>query len=162
LSQLLRLEMHLWDTDSGEKIRSTRGHGMAVFSLDGRTIATASAFSNNVRVVNAELETLRCTIISHDVTTCCAAFSVDGSELATGGDDGTCKVWDSSTGALLRTTHVGTWASSVVWARDWVQDTQRRVAFAMGHHPRLGAGSQVLELELGVVRMILEQETAPP
>ena len=31
------------------------------------------------------------------------------------------------------------------------------VAFATGHHPRLGAGSGVLELEVGVVRMILEE-----
>ena len=67
------------------------------------------------------------------------------------------QVWDSSTGALLRTIHVGTWLFSVAWARDWVQDTQRRVAFAMGHHPRLGVGSRVLELEVGVVRMILER-----
>ena len=130
---------------------------MAVFSPDGRTIATASAISDNVRVVDAELGTLRFTIVSHEFATFGASFSVDGSELATGGKDGTCKVWDSSTGALLRTIHVGTWAFSVAWARDWVQDTHRRVALAMGHHPRLGAGSQVLELEVGVVRMILER-----
>ena len=67
------------------------------------------------------------------------------------------QVWDSSTGALLRTIQVGTWVFSVAWARDWVQDTQRRVAFAMGHHPRLGVGSRVLELEVGVVRMILDR-----
>ena len=33
----------------------------------------------------------------------------------------------------------------------------RRVAFAMGHHARIGGGSLVLGLEEGVVRMILEQ-----
>ena len=33
---------------------------------------------------------------------------------------------------------------------------QRKMAFAMGHHPRLGGGSQVLELEVGVVRMIVD------
>jgi len=31
------------------------------------------------------------------------------------------------------------------------------VAFAMGHHPRLGAVSRVLELEAGVVRMIMDR-----
>jgi hypothetical protein len=31
------------------------------------------------------------------------------------------------------------------------------VAFAMGHHERLGAGSRVLALDAGVVRMVLEQ-----
>ena len=32
----------------------------------------------------------------------------------------------------------------------------RHVALAMGHHPRLGEGSQVLALEEGVVRMVLD------
>ena len=68
----------------------------------------------------------------------------------------TCKVWDSSTGALLRTIHLESQCWFVSWGRDWVQDTQRAMAFAMGHHPRLGGGSQVLDLEVGVVRMILD------
>ena len=31
------------------------------------------------------------------------------------------------------------------------------MAFAMGHHDRLGAESRVLELDTGVVRMVLER-----
>jgi hypothetical protein len=46
---------------------------------------------------------------------------------------------------------------SVAWGRDWVRETQGAMAFLMGHHPRLGVGSQVLELEAGVVRMILDR-----
>jgi hypothetical protein len=73
-------------------------------------------------------------------------------------------VWDSSTGALLRTIEVvqglgflGARICSVAWGRDWVREQreQRGVAFAMGHHHRLGAGSRVQGLEAGVVRMIL-------
>ena len=45
----------------------------------------------------------------------------------------------------------------MAWARDWVRDTQRGEAFAMGQHPRLGAESQVFELEVEVVRMILDR-----
>ena len=67
------------------------------------------------------------------------------------------QVWDSSTGTLLRTIDVGRAVLCVKWGRDWVQDTQKAMAFAMGHHPRLGAGSQVLELEAGVVQMILDR-----
>ena len=37
-----------------------------------------------------------------------------------------------------------------------VRDTQRGEAFAMGQHPRLAAESQVFELEVEVVRMILD------
>jgi len=71
-----------------------------------------------------------------------------------------CKVWDSSTGALFRMIELGSREAGVcstAWGRDWVRDTQRGVAFAMGHHPRLGTGSQVLGLEEGVVRMILDR-----
>ena len=46
---------------------------------------------------------------------------------------------------------------SVSWGRDWVRDTQRATAVAMGRHPRLGIWSQFLELEVGVVRMILDR-----
>jgi len=67
-------------------------------------------------------------------------------------------VWDSSTGALLRTIALGrVVVTSVSWGRDWVQDTQKEVAFAMGQHPRLGELSRVLALDAGVVRMILDR-----
>jgi len=69
-------------------------------------------------------------------------------------------LWDSSTGALLRTVEVGAAICSVAWGRDWVKAedaTQRVMAFAMGHHPRLGAESRVLGLEAGVVRMIQDR-----
>ena len=66
-------------------------------------------------------------------------------------------MWDSSTGALLRTIVLGSPLWAVVWGRDWVRDTHTGVAFAMGHHPRLGAESQVLGLDPGVVRMIVDR-----
>ena len=53
--------------------------------------------------------------------------------------------------------NVGGFVVSVVWGRDWVRETQGAMAFAMGHHPRLGAGSRVLALEVGVVQMILDR-----
>ena len=62
------------------------------------------------------------------------------------------------TGALLRTIQLGAGCvTSVSWGRDWVRDRQAVVAFAMGHHPRLGELSRVLTLEAGVVRMILDR-----
>ena len=66
-------------------------------------------------------------------------------------------MWDASTGALLRTLNVEGAILSMASGRDWVRDTQRGAAFAMGHQPRLGAGSQVFELEEGVLRMILDR-----
>ena len=66
-----------------------------------------------------------------------------------------CKVWDSSTGELLRTITIGGPVYSVAWGRNWVRGTQ--MAFAMGQHPRLGEGSRVLDLDVGVVRMVLDR-----
>jgi hypothetical protein len=63
-----------------------------------------------------------------------------------------------SAGALLRTIENGDdILESVAWGRDWVRDTQTGVAFAMGHHPRLGERSRILALDAGVVRMILDR-----
>jgi hypothetical protein len=71
--------------------------------------------------------------------------------------DHTCKVWDLMTGALLRTIDMGAGVCTVSWGRDWVRDTQRREAFAMGNTPRLGIESFVQALDEGVVRMVLDR-----
>jgi len=147
-----------WDVDSGEMIRSIEGRDFAVFSPDGRTIATASVqLARDVLLVDAETGAIRLRMDGQHQQLFSASFSVDGSKLASGFIDGACKVWDSSTGALLRTIELGGSVWSVSWGRDWVQDTQRGVAFAMGHHPRLGAGSRVLGLDEELLRMILDR-----
>ena len=151
-------QIHLWDVDIGEKIRSIGGRQFAVFSPDGRSIATARAKRRrgcDVELVDAESGALVLRIVGHEGPVTCASFSEDGSKLASG-SNGICNVWDSSTGALLRTINVDEdgGIETVAWGRDWVRDA--KYSFAMGHHPRLGAGSQVLELEEGVVRMVLD------
>jgi len=151
--------IHLWDVDSGEKEWSMEGRQFAVFSPDGRTIATGSAPGRgDLHLLDAESGAIRFRMfISYSGKAMSASFSIDGSKLASVSHDGTCTVWDTSTGELLHTIDPGAAAFSVSWGRDWVRDTQRGQAFAMGHHPRLGTGSQVLELEVGVVRMILDR-----
>jgi len=154
-------EIHLWNMDSGEMVREIEGCSwIAIFSPDGRTIATASAAhdARDVKLMDAESGEMRFRMVGHTGDICTVSWCpYDGSKLVSGGGDGTCKVWDSSTGQLLRSINIGRLVKSVVWGRDWVRDTQGAMAFAMGHHPRLGAGSQVLELEEGVVRMILDR-----
>mmetsp|Transcript_55863 Transcript_55863/g.133336 ORF Transcript_55863/g.133336 Transcript_55863/m.133336 type:complete len:366 (+) Transcript_55863:63-1160(+) len=153
--------LKLWDVDSGEMLRSFGFCILAEFGPDGRRIATLSNSDFNVfHLVNAESGVVLSTLASHTGYVSSISFSVNGSnesKLASGSYDGTCKVWDSSTGALLRTIELGGSVWSVSWGRDWVQDTQRGVAFAMGHHPRLGAGSQVLGLDEELLRMILDR-----
>jgi WD40 repeat protein len=150
-------EITLWHVDSGETLKTFMGCEFAVFSPDGRTIATLRD-ATGLLLVDAETGTVRLTLVGHQRAIFAACFSVDdGSKLASASTDGTCKVWDSSTGALLRTINVGVSVHAVSWGRDWVRDTQRGAAFAMGHHPRLGEGSEVLALDAGVVRMILDR-----
>jgi len=152
--------IYVWDIDSGEMIREIKGcKWIAVFSPDGHTIATASAESSDVQLIDAESGEMRHRMVGHTSIVHTASWCpYDGSKLASGSIDGTCKVWDSSNGALLRSIEFeDEIPESVAWGRNWVRDTQRAMGFAMGHHPRLGAGSQVLELEAGVVRMILDR-----
>jgi len=159
LASVWGLRITLWDVTSGEEIRTVPGFGCIHFSPDGRTIATGGTItSSDVVVTDVQSGERRLTLVGHQRHVSGASWSAeDGSKLATVSCDGTCKVWDSSTGALLRTIQMGTPIESVSWGRDWVRGTQRGVAFAMGHHPRLGERSRVLALEAGVVRMIIDR-----
>ena len=128
------------------------------FSGDGRSIATTSRNRDRVQLVDIESGELLRSMVEHESCVCSAVFSVElPLLLASGyGPDGSCKVWDSSTGALLFSLNAGSPVISLTSGRDWVRD-EKCVAFAMGHTPRLGAGSRVLALEVGVVRMILDR-----
>ena len=148
-------EVALWDMENGNEIWSIVASGFAVFSPDARSIACAFPDAWDVHLLDAHTGEFRLDMVGGTGTLCSATFSVDGSKLAVGSYDETCQVWDSSTGALLRTIDVGDCVTSVASGRDWVRDTSA-MAFAMGHHPRLGVESRVLALEVGVVRMILD------
>ena len=152
--------IHVWDIDSGEILRDIAGQSMiSIFSPDAHTIATASAASlRDVQLIDVGSGEIRCRMVGDMSAVYTASWCpYDGRKLASGSLDGTCKVWDSTTGALLKTIEFGNKHEkliSLAWGRSWVQGA---MAFGMGHHPRLGAGSQMLELEAGVVRMILDR-----
>ena len=96
-------------TSGSEETISFAGSNFAVFSPSGRTIATASAGASDVHVLDAETGELRLRLTGHQGSVSSVSFSVDdGSKLASVGWDGACKVWDSSTGALLSTIEVNT------------------------------------------------------
>ena len=163
ISMLATVTVHdtirVWDIDCGEMVREIEGCcKVAIFSPDGRTIATVSAGSSrDVQLIDAESGEVRYKMVGHTSAVYTTSWCpYDGSKLASAGEDGTCKVWDSSTGELICSITIGRRVASMVWGRDWVRDTGA-MAFAMGHHPRVGAESRVLELEVGVVQMILDR-----
>ena len=125
----------LWDVESGQRIWTNGEQMFAVFSPDGRTIATASHNDGDVHLVNAETGEVRLRLVGHQSSVFCSSFSVeDGrSMLATGCYDGFCKVWDSSTGELLRSIEVGAKIFSVCWGRNRVRADPGVMQF--DHHP---------------------------
>jgi len=137
--------VRIWDAGSGEQRFCMQGHdckGLCTCELD-------------------EEEEFReytdpfCEVDGHSREVRSVCFSPDGRTLVSGSEDETCKFWDVATGELIwEMADCGTvW--SVAFGRDWQRD-QRCVAFAMGHHERLGGGSRVQGLDEGVVRMVLE------
>ena len=155
-TQLGNKRLNLWHVESGERKSSFVGNRFAVFSPGGRTIATPrTAGASAVQLINVNSGEPTLIMVGHALPVYSIVFSSDGSKLASGSVDGSCKVWDSSTGVLLVTIPGDKAICSVAWGRDWVLDTQRVVAFVMGHHPRLGAGSRVPRLDEELLRMIL-------
>ena len=161
-------KIQFYDADSGEKFREINGYEFAVFSPDGRTIATDRG-GGFVNLVDLETEAVRLWMGGHTPPpqthewgtsgVCSAVWSSDGRTLSSCNFAGICRVWDLTSPSLLYEINVTTQkvgALSVAWARDCVRD-EKCVAFAMGHTPRLGAGSRVLALEVGVIRMILDR-----
>ena len=150
--------IRVWNVESGERMESLNGRVFAAFSPDGRTIATArTSNARDIILIDVESREIvrRLSPVGHLGSFLSASFvGKEGSKLVAASTDDTYKVWDLSTGALLRSKVVGGGIGSLAWGPDWVRDTQ--MAFAMGHHPRLGGGSQVLQLEPGVLRIILD------
>ncbi|MCA9218321.1 MAG: hypothetical protein KDB27_34870, partial [Planctomycetales bacterium] len=106
----------LWNAETGEPTGITlTGHGAAVtsaaFSLDGSRIVTASR-DQCARVWNSQTGELIMHLHdpslpnqqSHELGVLCVTYfhSSDGDFVATGGEDGTVKIWKAETGELLK------------------------------------------------------------
>lgn len=91
----------LWDTATGTvkaRLEHDKGSGKAVFSPNGRWVATES--DGNVRIWETATGQLRRLMVGHRSTIYDIAFSPDGHTLATGSLDRTAILWDVKTGDL--------------------------------------------------------------
>ena len=80
----------------GERGRTDAASGVECVNGTGARICKASSSGTRTALES------RCPVQAHTADADAACFSVDGSKFASGSFDGACKVWDSSTGALLK------------------------------------------------------------
>jgi WD40 repeat protein len=94
------------DAETGRAVASLVGHNgpawSAVFSPDGRWIATASA-DHTARLWRAGDGAPARSFVGHDQDVNSVAFGSGGARLITASDDRTARVWDTATGAPLAT-----------------------------------------------------------
>jgi len=84
----------LWNTATGELIATLDGIAPA-FSRDGHVLMTIS--NKTVKLWNSTGQ-LKLTLTGHKGNITAATFSPDGTQLATGSEDGTVKIWNTVTG----------------------------------------------------------------
>jgi WD40 repeat protein/predicted transcriptional regulator len=111
----------LWDTNTGECLKTLQGLGGAVwsvaFSPDGQILATGSD-----RIVKLwDVTTGQCvkTLLGHSDMVFSVSFSPDGTMLASGSEDQTARLWDIETGQCLHDLdeHIS-WVQAVAFSPD--------------------------------------------
>ncbi len=98
--------MELWDTVTGQKVQTLRGHLGPVrtlaFGPDGKRLAIAGLFgqllTGEVRILDAEDAHEIWSLRGHTLIVGDAVFSPDGLRLATASGDRTIRIWDFATG----------------------------------------------------------------
>jgi WD40 repeat protein/energy-coupling factor transporter ATP-binding protein EcfA2 len=95
----------LWNVETGEEIRTLKGHDgvqSVNFSPDGKTLVSGS-WDNTIKLWNVETgEEIR-TLKGHDNSVNSVNFSPDGKTLVSGSGDKTIKLWNVETGQEIRT-----------------------------------------------------------
>src|SRR5204862_1298221 len=92
--------VRLWNVATGKLIVTLATKAAAVFSPDGKHLATLDA-DKTVRLWDTKTGESTAAFTGHTDTVNYAAFSPDGTILATAGADKTVRLWNASTGAAL-------------------------------------------------------------
>ena len=118
----------LWDASTGKAIRTLAGQGTGInpvaFSPDGKTLASVTSAGLLNRAIKlwdvASGKELRTLLPGHVGFVTSVAFSPDGKMLASRGfDEGTIKLWNSTTGELIGTVpSTSQWLQQVAFSPD--------------------------------------------
>lgn len=109
-------EIILWDSTTGERLKTMTGHKGIVLSLAFGADGTLASGSTDRTVILWDTLTgeSRPPLTGHEGAIASLAFTADGKLLASGSDDGTVRLWDVATGQekarvgnrQQKTTHV--------------------------------------------------------
>ena len=152
----------LWDLGiaGGVQNRDAQGCRFAIYSPDGLSIATVAGLSGTflgtvLRLFRAETGELRFLMYGHSCDVVMARFSPDSDHLISSDEEGNGIIWDTSTGLEMLQIELPN-CTALTWAPDYVDNTNRTLAFTMGLQKRLGKTSHVGQMDQELVRMILD------
>lgn len=112
----------LWETQTGEQLRSFKGHTQSVssvvFSSNGRLLASGS-YDGTARIWDPASGRQRLVVRGHLLPIEAVALSPDAKLLASGGFDNTVRLWDAESGEpkAVLAGHTGA-VSSLAFTRD--------------------------------------------
>ena len=121
--------MRSWNAETLEETGKFVGHlgrpGMSGFAIayspDGRLVASSDGDEKALRLWDAATAKLLAVLEGHEETAHSLAFSPDGLWLASGGLDGTARIWDLATGKevlRLLDDKIWKWVGSVAFSPD--------------------------------------------
>jgi WD40 repeat protein len=168
-SRLLALggdDVQLWDVKTRQHLHTLADSKLdtyAVFSPDGKTLATGSHYRSDKHLVKLwEVGTWRCraTLVGHQGRLWNLAFSPDSKTLASVGGgwanqkDGELRLWDVRQGRRKAVWDLHSWqVRALAYSHDG-----KSLAVVVNRTHRLGSAVELLEAERGAVQRVLTEQ----